>query len=276
MKVVFMGTPDFSVPTLQALVDAGYEVAGVFTQPDRPKGRGGKVQMQRSGTGAGIGRQPEIGGCGLVAQQRKPGKAAAFQQDTGVGKIRQTGQAEGSQAGYVGLKAQRRGIGHTENTEIESGRFKSARHVGGADVFRYDGGKAGDRRGLIGGAQRQIKRRPQPVRRGRGCLGCSGKGELQHAEGAVHRPGQIPDMGAQEIDACDGVKGKRKLCGCDGRGRCFCQRGLQTQIAVDVGCPGEARVQRAGKARTQPCVMRARRGRVQSCQRGGHAIAHVQ
>ena len=40
-----MGTPDFSVPTLQALVDAGYEVAGVFTQPDRPKGRGGKVQM---------------------------------------------------------------------------------------------------------------------------------------------------------------------------------------------------------------------------------------
>ena len=45
MKVVFMGTPDFSVPTLQALVDAGYEVAGVFTQPDRPRGRGGKVQM---------------------------------------------------------------------------------------------------------------------------------------------------------------------------------------------------------------------------------------
>lgn len=45
MKVVFMGTPDFSVPTLQALIDAGYEVAGVFTQPDRPKGRGGKVQM---------------------------------------------------------------------------------------------------------------------------------------------------------------------------------------------------------------------------------------
>ncbi len=45
MKVVFMGTPDFSVPTLQALIDAGYDVAGVFTQPDRPKGRGGKVQM---------------------------------------------------------------------------------------------------------------------------------------------------------------------------------------------------------------------------------------
>lgn len=45
MKVVFMGTPDFSVPSLQALIDHGYDVVGVFTQPDRPKGRGGKVQM---------------------------------------------------------------------------------------------------------------------------------------------------------------------------------------------------------------------------------------
>ncbi len=45
MRVVFMGTPDFTVPSLQALLDAGHEVAGVFTQPDRPKGRGGKVQM---------------------------------------------------------------------------------------------------------------------------------------------------------------------------------------------------------------------------------------
>ena len=45
MRVVFMGTPDFSVPSLQALIDHGYQVVGVFTQPDRPKGRGGKVQM---------------------------------------------------------------------------------------------------------------------------------------------------------------------------------------------------------------------------------------
>ena len=45
MRVVFMGTPDFSVPSLQALLDNDYEVVGVFTQPDRPKGRGGKVQM---------------------------------------------------------------------------------------------------------------------------------------------------------------------------------------------------------------------------------------
>lgn len=45
LRVVFMGTPDFSVPSLEALIAAGHEVVGVFTQPDKPKGRGGKVQM---------------------------------------------------------------------------------------------------------------------------------------------------------------------------------------------------------------------------------------
>lgn len=40
MKVVFMGTPDFSVGTLEALVEAGYEITAVVTQPDKPKGRG--------------------------------------------------------------------------------------------------------------------------------------------------------------------------------------------------------------------------------------------
>lgn len=39
MKVVFMGTPDFSVPVLQTLLKDGYEVVAVVTQPDRPKGR---------------------------------------------------------------------------------------------------------------------------------------------------------------------------------------------------------------------------------------------
>ncbi len=34
MRVVFMGTPDFAVGTLEAICDAGYEVAGVVTQPD--------------------------------------------------------------------------------------------------------------------------------------------------------------------------------------------------------------------------------------------------
>ena len=45
MRIVFMGTPEFSVPSLQALLHTEEEVVGVFTQPDRPKGRGGKVQM---------------------------------------------------------------------------------------------------------------------------------------------------------------------------------------------------------------------------------------
>lgn len=43
MRIAFMGTPEFAVPSLQALYDAGYEVAGVFTQPDRPAGRGKKL-----------------------------------------------------------------------------------------------------------------------------------------------------------------------------------------------------------------------------------------
>lgn len=38
-RIVFMGTPDFSVPVLNTLIKDGYEVVGVVTQPDRPKGR---------------------------------------------------------------------------------------------------------------------------------------------------------------------------------------------------------------------------------------------
>lgn len=44
-NVVFMGTPDFAVGTLEALIDSKYEVSAVFTQPDKPKGRGKAVQM---------------------------------------------------------------------------------------------------------------------------------------------------------------------------------------------------------------------------------------
>lgn len=39
MRIVFMGTPDFAVPSLQALIDAGHEVCAVYTQPDKPQGR---------------------------------------------------------------------------------------------------------------------------------------------------------------------------------------------------------------------------------------------
>ena len=44
MKSVFMGTPEFAVPSLKALVGAGHEICGVFTQPDKPKNRGMKLQ----------------------------------------------------------------------------------------------------------------------------------------------------------------------------------------------------------------------------------------
>lgn len=44
MKIIFMGTPDFSVGTLEALVEAGHQVVLAVTQPDKPKGRGGKMQ----------------------------------------------------------------------------------------------------------------------------------------------------------------------------------------------------------------------------------------
>ena len=44
MKIIFMGTPDFSVGTLEALIQAGHEVPLVVTQPDKPKGRGKAMQ----------------------------------------------------------------------------------------------------------------------------------------------------------------------------------------------------------------------------------------
>ena len=40
MRIVFMGTPDFAAASLQKLLDEGFEVVGVFTQPDKPRGRG--------------------------------------------------------------------------------------------------------------------------------------------------------------------------------------------------------------------------------------------
>lgn len=44
MRIVFMGTPDFSVGTLEAILAAGHQVAAVVTQPDKPKGRGKALQ----------------------------------------------------------------------------------------------------------------------------------------------------------------------------------------------------------------------------------------
>src|SRR5450432_4281171 len=46
LRIIFMGTPDFAVPSLQKLLDAGYEIAAVVTAPDKPAGRG--MQLQES------------------------------------------------------------------------------------------------------------------------------------------------------------------------------------------------------------------------------------
>jgi methionyl-tRNA formyltransferase len=42
MRLIFMGTPDFSVPVLEVLVAAGHDIAAVYCQPPRPAGRGKK------------------------------------------------------------------------------------------------------------------------------------------------------------------------------------------------------------------------------------------
>lgn len=57
MRIVFMGTPEFAVPALAALVDAGHTVAAAYTQPPRPAGRGKKLQpspVQRAAEARGI------------------------------------------------------------------------------------------------------------------------------------------------------------------------------------------------------------------------------
>ena len=57
MRIAFMGTPEFAVPTLEALVAAGHDVAAVYTQPPRPAGRGKKLMssaIQQVAEGFGI------------------------------------------------------------------------------------------------------------------------------------------------------------------------------------------------------------------------------
>ena len=45
LKIVYMGTPDFAVEPLRRLVEGGYNVVGVITMPDKPAGRGHKIQF---------------------------------------------------------------------------------------------------------------------------------------------------------------------------------------------------------------------------------------
>jgi methionyl-tRNA formyltransferase len=57
MELVFMGTPEFAVPTLRALAAAGHRIRGVYTQPDKPAGRGGQMTappVKRAAAGLGL------------------------------------------------------------------------------------------------------------------------------------------------------------------------------------------------------------------------------
>lgn len=59
MRIVFMGTPDFAVPSLEALITRGDTVVGVFTQPDKPKGRGKADAAPGEGRSGGA-RHPRV------------------------------------------------------------------------------------------------------------------------------------------------------------------------------------------------------------------------
>ena len=45
MRIVFMGSPEFALPTLRGLIERDHEIVGVVTQPDRPAGRGRSLRM---------------------------------------------------------------------------------------------------------------------------------------------------------------------------------------------------------------------------------------
>ena len=73
MRVIFMGTPDFSVPVLDALVAAGHEIAAVYCQPPRPAGRGKRDRPTP------VHARAEA--LGLVVRHPESLKTAAAQQD---------------------------------------------------------------------------------------------------------------------------------------------------------------------------------------------------
>ena len=68
MRIVFMGTPDFSVPCLQRLIADGEEVVGVFTQPDKPKGRGYTLTPPPVKAEASLQMRPRPSFCGCHLQ----------------------------------------------------------------------------------------------------------------------------------------------------------------------------------------------------------------
>ena len=71
MRIAFMGTPDFAVPTLDALLDAGHEVVAVYTQPPRPAGRGKALlpsPVQKRAEAAGLELRSPVSLKGAEAQ----------------------------------------------------------------------------------------------------------------------------------------------------------------------------------------------------------------
>src|SRR3989338_7050847 len=44
LRIIFAGTPEFAVPTLKKLIESEHDIVGVYTQPDRPAGRGQQIQ----------------------------------------------------------------------------------------------------------------------------------------------------------------------------------------------------------------------------------------
>ena len=125
---------------------------------------GGKIHVDgRRRAGGGAGRQADVRRCGFVAQQRRPGQIAAFQKHGGRAQVRQAGQGERARGGGIGLKAQRRSVHAAGQTQGKRGGGKERLHIGGAQAFRDGGGETRGGRRPVGGVQRQIKGRMQPV-----------------------------------------------------------------------------------------------------------------
>ncbi len=83
MRIIFMGTPDFAVPALKALVAAGHDVAACYTQPPRPAGRGKQLQpspVQREAEALGITVRHPVSLKGAEAQA----EFAAWGADIGI------------------------------------------------------------------------------------------------------------------------------------------------------------------------------------------------
>ena len=80
MRIVFMGSPDFAVPSLNALVEAGHDVVAVYSQPPRPAGRGKaerKTAVHERAEELGIEvRTPQTlrdrGGAGAISRRWTP------------------------------------------------------------------------------------------------------------------------------------------------------------------------------------------------------------